>query len=251
MSIRDYAIACVTGATRGIGAALVRELTARGLMVHAIARSAGALDTLARETGCRVHALDVGAAAAVQGAIGALEIDVLINNAALAIGAGPVHETEPEDVEALLRVNVAGVINCLRAAVPGMIERNRGHVVNLGSMAAHYPMQGMPAYGATKAAVHSLSQDLRMDLYGTDVRITEIAPGRVRTGAHAGLFGGDREKAEEQLYRGFACLEPGDVAAAVVYALDAPGHVDVTFLEIMPTHQVAGGARFYRRGGDR
>jgi NADP-dependent 3-hydroxy acid dehydrogenase YdfG len=148
----------------------------------------------------------------------------------------------------MLRANVAGTVNAIRAVVPGMVARDRGHVVNLGSIAATFPAPGSPAYAATKAAVHSLSQNLRLDLFGSRVRVTEICPGRVRTGIHAGYVGGDAAKAEEAFYRGYECLEPEDIASAVLFALDAPPRMDVTYMEILPTLQVYGGGDFLRTG---
>jgi NADP-dependent 3-hydroxy acid dehydrogenase YdfG len=245
MALSDYRTAVVTGASKGIGAELVRRLRERGLAVHALARSGDKLAALAAETGCVAHALDIADGDAVANALGALEVDVLVNNAGLAAG-GAAFETPEAEWEALLAVNLRGLANCLRVCVPGMTARDRGHVVNLGSMAGLREIPGMPAYAATKAAVHSLSQNLRLDLYGTRVRVTEVCPGRVKTGIHAANVGGDLAQAEELFYRGRECLEPGDVAEVIVYALEAPAHVDLTLIEIMPTHQVMGGHQFHR-----
>ena len=248
MTHDPYRIAVVTGASRGIGRAVVTALAGRGMEVHAVARSAAALAELAAATGCRTHALDVADGAALAEAVGGLAVDVLVNNAGLAQGGGPLYDTPPDELEAMLRANVAGTVNALRAVVPGMVARDRGHVVNLGSIAATCPAPGSPAYAATKAAVHSLSRNLRLDLFGSRVRVTEIAPGRVRTGIHAGYVGGDMAKAEEAFYRGYECLEPEDIAGAVLFALDAPPRMDVTYMEILPTLQVYGGGDFLRTG---
>lgn len=249
MALGDFQVALVTGASRGIGAETTRQLAARSLGVHAVARTPGSLDDLAAETGCTPHYLDVADAEAVTAAFGGLAVDILVNNAAAPGGAGPVFEQTPEAVDALNAANIAGPINCLRAVVPGMRERNRGHIVNLGSMAGLYASPGMPAYAATKAAIHNLGQTLRLDLYGTDIRVTEISPGRVETGIHLRLAGGDPAEAAKAFYEGYDCLLPEDIAAAILFALDAPARMDVTLMEILPTRQVYGGADFYKEDG--
>jgi NADP-dependent 3-hydroxy acid dehydrogenase YdfG len=246
MSVNGYRIAVVTGASRGIGAALVRALRARGLEVHAVARAAGPLAALAHETGCVPLVLDIGDRQAVAAALGGLAVDILVNNAAATAKGTPSFETTGDEMDALLRVNVAGVVNCLAAVVPGMKARRRGHVVNLGSIAGHHAMPGMPAYGMTKAAIHNLSQTLRLDLHGSGIRVTEIVPGRVETGIHLQLMD-DRDAARRAFYEGYASLQPEDIAAAILFALDAPQRMDVTLMEIMPTDQVQGGSAFVRR----
>jgi NADP-dependent 3-hydroxy acid dehydrogenase YdfG len=151
-------------------------------------------------------------------------------------------------MDELLRVNLAGAVNCLAVAVPGMKARGRGHVVNLGSIAGHHAMPGMPAYGMTKAAIRNLGQTLRLDLHGSGVRVTEIAPGRVETGIHLRLMA-DRDAARRAFYEGYASLQPEDIVAATLFALDAPQRMDVTLMEIMPTDQVYGGSAFAKRSG--
>jgi NADP-dependent 3-hydroxy acid dehydrogenase YdfG len=187
--------------------------------------------------------LDIGDRAAVTSALRDIAADVLINNAAATARGTPSFETAADDMDALLRVNLAGVVNCLAAVVPGMKARRRGHIVNLGSIAGHHAMAGMPAYGLTKAAIHSLSQTLRLDLHGSGIRVTEIVPGRVETGIHLSLMA-DREAARRSFYEGYASLQPEDVVAAILFALDAPQRMDVTLMEIMPSDQVYGGSAF-------
>lgn len=247
MSLDRYRAAVVTGASRGIGAAIVRQLTIAGLEVHAVARSADALAELARETGCRPLALDIAHREAVLDALGPLDADVLINNASASVRSAAAWETTPDAIDALMEVNIKGALNCLAAMVPGMKARGLGHLVNLGSMAGTWAFPGMPVYGMTKAAIHSLSQTLRLDLHGSGVRVSEIAPGRVETGAHLALMD-DKDAGRRRFYEGYESLHANDIAEAVMFVLSAPQRMDVTFMEIVPTDQSYGGSQFHRRG---
>ena len=246
MSLDRYRTAIVTGASRGIGAAMVRQLRIGGLEVWAIARSADDLTGLAQETGCRPLALDITHRDAVLGALSGLDADVLVNNASAPVRGGASWETAPDDIDALVAVNFKGTLNCLAATIPGMKARGRGHIVNLGSIAGVSPVPGMPVYAMTKAAIHSLGQTLRLDLHGTGIRVSEILPGRVETGAHLALLE-DREEGRRRFYEGFDCLQPDDIAEAVMFVLGAPQRMDVSYMEIVPTDQSYGGSQFHRR----
>lgn len=247
MSAASYRTAIVTGASRGIGAATVRLLCRQGLAVHAVARSVEPLQALARETGCTPVVLDIADRAAVVAALGPLEADVLVNNASPLVRSAPPWETAPEDIDALVDVNIRGVLNGLAAVVPGMKARGRGHIVNLGSMAGTWIFPGMPVYAMTKAAIHSLSHTLRLDLHGSGIRVSEIAPGRVETGAHLALMQ-DREEGRRRFYEGYESLLAEDIANAIAFVLSAPQRMDVSFMEIVPTDQSYGGSQFHRRG---
>jgi NADP-dependent 3-hydroxy acid dehydrogenase YdfG len=201
-----YTSALVTGAGRGIGAATVRKLCAAGLAVHAVARSAEPLKALAGETGCIPHVLDVTDNAAVEAAFGDLAVDVLVNNAGVAGPDGPIHEQDPAVLKRILEVNVEGAAAMLRA----------------------------------------MTQNLRIELYGKRIRVTEIAPARVETYFHAQQFFGDRAATKRDLYDGFESLKPEDIADAIAYCIGAPERVDVTLMEILPTLQVIGGINFHR-----
>jgi NADP-dependent 3-hydroxy acid dehydrogenase YdfG len=238
--------ALVTGGSGGIGSEIVRLLRADGLHVIAVSPETDKLAALAAETGAECVEMDICDAEAVGATFGGREIDILVNCAALLGAYTKLHETTPEEATRLVSVNILGIVNCLRAMVPGMTARRRGHIVNFGSTAGHYPFLGEPLYAATKAAVHIMSKDLRLDLAGTGIRVSEILPGRVASGMHAELTGGDRGEAQRRFYDGFACLEPIDVARTVHHILSAPAHVDITHVEIMPTHQAFGGAVFHR-----
>src|SRR6266478_5809459 len=223
MSLDRYRTAIVTGASRGIGAATVRQLCIGGLDVYAVARSADDLSELARETGCRPLALDITRRDAVLSALGGLDADILVNNASALVRGGVSWETAPDDIDALVAVNIKGALNCLAA-----------------------PMPGMPVYAMTKAAIRSLGQTLRLDLHGSGVRVSEISPGRVETGAHLALLE-DREEGRQRFYEGFDCLQPDDIAEAVMFVLGAPQRMDVSYMEIVPTDQSYGGSQFHRR----
>jgi NADP-dependent 3-hydroxy acid dehydrogenase YdfG len=246
MSLDRYRSAVVTGASRGIGAAIVRQLCTSGIDVFAIARSADDLTTLANETGCQPFALDVSRRDAVMSALPGLNADILVNNASALARSSASWEAAPDQIDALLEVNIKGALNCLAATVPGMKARGLGHIVNLGSMAGAWTIPGMPVYAMTKAAIHSLGHTLRLDLHGSGVRVSEIAPGRVETGAHLASMD-DPEEGRRRFYEGFDCLQPDDVAEAVMFVLGAPQRMDVSYMEIVPTDQSYGGSQFYRR----
>ena len=247
MSLDRYRTAIVTGASRGIGAATVRQLCIAGLEVWAIARTADDLAALAEETGCQPLAIDITHRDAVLGALGGLEADILVNNASAPARGGASWEAAPDAIDALVSVNIKGTLNCLAATLPGMKARGLGHIVNLGSIAAVSPIPGMPVYAMTKAAIRSLGQTLRIDLHGTGVRVSEISPGRVETGAHLALLE-DREEGRRRFYEGFDCLQPDDIAEAIMFVLGAPQRMDVSYMEIVPTDQSYGGSQFHRRG---
>ena len=239
MSLDRYRTAIVTGASRGIGAATVRQLCIGGLDVYAVARSADDLS-------CRPLALDISHRDAVLSVLGGLDADILINNASALVRSTASWEAAPDDIDALMEVNIKGALHCLAATVPGMKARGLGHIVNLSSIAAAWPIPGMPVYAMTKAAIRSLGQTLRLDLHGTGVRVSEISPGRVETGAHLALME-DREEGRRRFYDDFDCLQPDDIAEAVMFVLGAPQRMDVSYMEIVPTDQSYGGSQFHRR----
>ena len=239
MALDDYGSALVTGASSGIGAAVVRRLCARGLTVHALARRQQRLEALAEETGCVSHVLDVRDTPRIAEVIGGLDVDIVVNNAGLGRGFGKLHEARPEDIDTTIDTNVRAAIHVLRVSLPGMLSRNRGHVVNMSSVAGLYPMAS-PIYGASKSAVHQLSRNLRLELAGSRVRLSEICPGRVSTEFFdAAIDDPDKRAAVKET--GINELTADDVADAVLYALDAPWRVNVSLIELQPTEQVFGG----------
>ncbi len=241
MALDDYASALVTGASSGIGAAVVRALRAHGVSVHAMARRQQRLDALAEETGCVTHVLDVRDTARMFELISGLGVDIVVNNAGLGRGFGSLHEAPLEDIDTTIDTNVRAAIHVLRASLPGMLSRNRGHVVNMGSVAGLHPLAS-PLYGASKSAVHQLSQNLRLELAGSRVRVTEICPGRVSTEFFDAAID-DPDKRAVVKQTGINELTAEDISDAVVYALDAPWRVNVSLIELQPTEQVFGGVR--------
>jgi NADP-dependent 3-hydroxy acid dehydrogenase YdfG len=242
MALEEYKSALVTGASSGIGAAVVRRLRARGLTVHAVARRKERLDALAQETGCQALVLDLRDTEALYAELASTEHDIVVNNAGLGRGFGTMHLAEPADIDTTIDTNVRAAIHVLRALLPGMVARKRGHVVNVSSTAALYPLTS-PVYGASKGAVHLLSQNLHLELAGSGVRLTEICPGRVRTEFfEAAIDDPDRRKQVQAT--GIHELTAEDIADAILYALDTPWHVNVALMEIHPTEQAYGGLRF-------
>ena len=239
MALDDYATALVTGASSGIGAAVVRSLAARGITVHAMARRQQRLEALAEETGCITHVLDVRDRSRVFDMISGLDADIVVNNAGLGRGFGKLHEASLEDIDTTIDTNVRAAIHVLRASLPGMLSRDRGHVVNMSSVAGLHPLAS-PIYGASKAAVHRLSQNLRLDLAGSRVRVTEICPGRVSTEFFDAAVD-DAERRAAIKNTGISELTAEDIADAVLYAVDTPWRVNVSLIELQPTEQVFGG----------
>lgn len=251
MGFSDYRTALVTGASSGIGAATVRRLCAEGIEVHALARDTQRLSRLSAETGCRVCEVDVNDWDAVRQLAVSAEFDILINNAGQS-RRGNILEMSPEDVDALVDVNLRAVLHLTRLIVPGMVSRDRGHLVNISSIAGHYAFgenattfNSSVAYHATKAGIHSLSQQLRVDLYGTRVRVTEISPGRVATSIFQNQNAADNPDA--RFVGAFETLQSEDIADAIAFAVGAPARMNVAMIEVVPTFQVVGELKFASR----
>ncbi|MEV7044288.1 SDR family oxidoreductase [Amycolatopsis sp. NPDC051061] len=243
----------VTGASAGFGAAIARRFVAEGARVIAVARSADKLEKLAGELGNAVLPvpLDVSDPEAVKEKITTLpdgwqEVDVLVNNAGLAKGLEPAHKADLQDWEDMIATNVRGLTHVTRALLPGMVERGRGHVINIGSIAGTYPYPGGNVYGATKAFVHQFSLNLRSDLHGTGVRVTNVEPGMVGgTDFSKVRFDGDQDKADK-VYQGTTPLTADDVAESVFWAANQPKHVNINVIELMPVVQSFSALQIYR-----
>ncbi len=237
----------VTGATAGFGAAMVRRFVRDGHRVIAAARRADRLQTLQAELGSAVWplALDVTDAAAVAALPGSLppdwqQVDVLVNNAGLALGLDPAHKASLADWDRMVAVNVSGMMHMAHALLPGMVARNRGHVINISSTAATYPYPGGHVYGASKAFVTQFSLNLRADVVGMAVRVTDIEPGLCGgTEFSVNRFGGDTTRASA-VYAGTVPLTADDIAEAASWVINLPAHMNINRMEIMPTCQAPG-----------
>jgi 3-hydroxy acid dehydrogenase / malonic semialdehyde reductase len=235
----------ITGASSGFGTATARRFAARGDRVIAAARRTERLRSLADELGPGILlplTLDVRDRSAVQHAVTSLpadfaEVDVLVNNAGLALGLEPAQEADVDEWQQMIETNCTGLVYMTRALLPQMVRRGTGHVVNLGSVAGTYPYPGGNVYGATKAFVHQFSLNLRSDLHGTGVRVTSVEPGLSGGTEFSEVrFGGDRERAAG-VYAGTQPLTADDIAAAIEWATSQPPHVNVNVIELMATSQ--------------
>lgn len=242
MPLSPTDVALVTGASSGIGEATVIALRERGVEVHAAARRVDRLEDLAARTGCIVHELDVRDREAVSRIGDTIPVDILINNAGLGRALGSLWTAEIDDIEMTIDTNVTSAIHMVRAVLPGMIGRGRGHIVNMSSVLALYPAPAA-LYGATKGAIHKLSRDLRQELQGTGIRVSEINPGRVTTEFYKVAIDDD-EQLERATDTRIEEVTPADVAASIVHVVDAPWHVNISQLEIVPTEQTYGGSQF-------
>jgi 3-hydroxy acid dehydrogenase/malonic semialdehyde reductase len=247
----------ITGASAGFGASIARVLAAEGHRIIAAGRRADRLDALAAEIGTDKVlplVLDVTDRAAVRSAIGGLPaawaaIDVLVNNAGLARGLAPAQEAKLDDWETMIDTNIKGVTYVTHAVLPGMVARNRGHVVNMGSVAGNWPYAGGNVYGATKAFVRNFSLNLRTDLLGTKVRVTNVEPGLVSgTEFSAVRFDGDTAKAAN-IYANTTPLTSEDVAETVRWVVMLPEQFNVNTIEIMPVVQAWAGLKIVRTEG--
>lgn len=241
-------VAVVTGASSGIGAACVTRLAAEGFRVHAVARRADRLAELSAATGCETHVLDVTdteGLVALAAEVGA--IDVLINNAGLGrmdvpFAQGLAAPGALNDISRTIDTNVTALMVATAAFLPSMVERRLGHVINIGSMAGLYPLAAA-TYGASKGAVHRFSTNLRLELRGTGVRVTEICPGRVATEFYD-VAVTDPDRSAKVKNSGIDEITADELADAVWYAVGVPRHVNINRIELQPTEQTYGGAGF-------
>lgn len=243
----------VTGATAGFGLAITRRFIADGSRVVICGRRVDRLDALQKELGDLAHAipLDVRDREDVEGAIASLppafsDIDILVNNAGLALGVTGAAHAEVDDWDVMVDTNIKGLMYCTHTVLPGMIARGRGHIVNIGSVAAEFAYPGGNAYGGSKAFVRQFSKNLRADLLGTPVRVTYVAPG---------LSGGtefsqvrlkwDEAKAAS-VYQDTQPLSAEDVADSVYWAATRPAHVNINEITLMPVCQAPGPMAIHR-----
>ena len=244
MPFSDYKTALVTGASSGIGAAIVERFRRENIEVHAIARSAEALKQLAQRTGCIAHVIDVTDRAAIADLANQVQFDILVNNAGVD-RPKKFLQADADDIDLLVDVNLRAVLHICRLIVPGMVERDRGHVINISSIAGNYNFGGNSTYHAVKAGVAMLSNQLRLDAFGKRVRVTEICPGRVATDIFNHVHGND-PSIRERFIDGFELPKAEDIADAIAFAIAAPVAVNIGYMEITPTLQVMGGLQTAR-----
>jgi NADP-dependent 3-hydroxy acid dehydrogenase YdfG len=239
--VTNYRTALVTGASGGIGQAIVAELVGLGLHVHALALPDPALETLRQLDNVTVHGVDVRDTAALTGILTGLDVDVLVNNAGIIGDLKPAQQSDTAVADALIDINLRAAVHATLALLPGMMQRNLGHIVFTGSIAATRPTANTAVYSATKAALNAFADGLRIDVHGAAVRVTVLAPGRVETSLYDQALGG-HDVAVARLYSGATAIQPAEVASLVSMALTMPAHVDVTRVEVVPTMQVFGGS---------
>jgi len=242
-------IVFVTGATSGIGLSCARAFAAEGARLLLAARRRARLESLCAElaerykTANRILELDVRQQADVERALEALPaewkaVEVLVNNAGLSRGLDKLHQGKLSDWEEMIDTNIKGLLYVSRVVIPWMVDRGRGHIINIGSVAGREVYPGGNVYCATKAAVRALSQGLRVDLLGTNVRVTNIDPGMVETEFSLVRFHGDKERADK-VYKGIKPLSGDDIADLAVFCATRPPHVNIADVLIMPTAQAS------------
>lgn len=237
-------IVLITGATSGFGAEMARKFAQNGHQVIATGRRRERLEALAAELGEKLLPLelDVSSKASIDAMLAALpagwrDIDVLVNNAGLALGTEPAHQASLEDWETMIDTNCKGLVTMTRRLLPAMVERGSGLVINIGSVAGAYPYPGGNVYGATKAFVDQFTLNLRADLVGTGVRATNIAPGLCGGTEFSNVrFKGD-DAAAARVYEGTVSLSAADIAEAAFWIATLPPHVNINYIEMMPTCQ--------------
>lgn len=248
ISLKDK-IVFITGASSGIGEATAIEFAKLGTKLLLVARREDRLKNLSQAlknkygTNCLHINLDVRHQKSVQKSIDNLpdewkNIDILINNAGLSRGLDKAHEADIQDWEEMIDTNIKGLLYVTRAILPMMVKRNHGHIVNLGSVASHSVYPGGNVYCATKHAVKCLCDAFRMDLFGTNIRVTCISPGMVNTEFSTVRYHGDKSKADK-VYEGMTPLSAEDIADTIIYSCTRPEHVNISEIFIMPTAQSA------------
>ncbi|WP_119389669.1 SDR family oxidoreductase [Taklimakanibacter lacteus] len=241
MTLQPYRSALVTGGSKGIGAAICRRLRGRGLAVYAAARSADALAELARTTGIIPIVADIRDTAALCAGLAGAEIDILVNNAGGLATVRPLHLQTAQEIRDTVALNLTAPLELIQALLPGMIARKRGHIFSITSTAGHAVFPGTVSYGAAKAGLAHACGILRYDLAGSNIRITEVSPGRVETEFYLQAFAGDKAGLKQKMYTEQRPLAPDDVAAAIAAALSMPQHADLARISIEPTDQATGG----------
>ncbi|MFW8587892.1 SDR family oxidoreductase [Rhizobium beringeri] len=234
-----YQVAVVTGATSGIGRATVGKLREMGLTVYAVGRNAEALEELARESGAKPVRADVRDTAEIVKQLHGTDVDILVNNAGILSTRATFSEIEPSEIDAMIDINLKAPMHLTRAFLPAMVERKRGHLIYIGSSGGQAPYPNMAAYGPSKAGLSLFCDNLRCDLLGTSVRVTEVVPGRVQTELYRTAMAGNQ--ARTLLFDGYRPIQPSHIASIISNAIELPVFVDVARIEVFPTDQATGG----------
>lgn len=244
----------ITGATSGFGEACARLFARHDWKLILTGRRRDRLDKLQQELGGadRVHVscFDISDRQAVEQALSELpaafgDIDVLLNNAGLALGLEPAHQTRLDDWERMVDTNIKGLLYCTHHVLRGMVERSSGYIINIGSVAGNWPYPGGNVYGSTKAFVRQFSLALRADLLGTGIRVSNIEPGNAETEFSMVRFKADKQRADS-VYQNTVALTAQDIADTVWWLVNTPAHVNVTTIEVMPTQQANGPFAIHR-----
>lgn len=250
----EVMIVFITGATAGFGLATARRFAQDGAKIIGTGRRKERLDELKKEFGDGFLPLvfDVGKRSEAEKAIASLPpdfaaVDILVNNAGGAIGLDPAPTAHLDDWDKMIDSNIKGLVYCTRLLLPGMVERDRGHIINIGSTAAQWPYPGGNVYGAAKAFVYQFSNNLRADLLGKSIRVTDIEPGLAGGTEFSQVrFKGDEQKAKA-VYEGTQALTAEDIADAIHWVATRPVHVNVNVMQIMPTTQAYGNLAVHRQ----
>jgi len=244
---------CITGATSGFGKACAERFAAEGWRLILTGRRTDRLQALKEQLSSvpvLTVELDVRDYKAVEAMVAGLpeefkEIDVLVNNAGLALGLEGAHKTNIQDWETMIDTNIKGLCYLTRCILPGMVDRNRGHIINMGSIAGNYPYPGGNVYGATKAFVKQFSRNLLTDLNHTKVRVSNIEPGLAESEFSVVRFHGDKDKADA-VYKGTEPIRPVDIAEIVHWVTSVPPHININTVEVMPVCQSCGPMAVHR-----
>ena len=251
----SYQVIMITGATAGIGKATALHFAGLGYRLVLVARRQALLQQLQQQIGpsqCAIIACDITHRNELTRQIALLpesfrEIDVLVNSAGLALGLGKAPEVQWSDWETMINTNCMALAYITQLLMPGMVQRNRGHIVNIGSIAGTYPYAGGNVYGATKAFVEQFTLNLKADLLGTAVRVSNIEPGMVGDSEFSLVrFKGDQSKAAA-VYQGIEFLKPEDIAASIAWAVSQPTHVNINRMEIMPVSQAPSRTAYHKK----
>ena len=245
--------AFISGASSGIGAEISKLLVEKGVTVFAAARRVDKLERTHHTLGNQFIPLelDISDPRAIKKAIARLgdqakKIDLLVNNAGLALGLEPFYQNSAEDIETMIQTNILGLTHLTHALLPFMVANKKGYVINIGSVAANYAYVGGTVYGATKAFISRFSAGLRVDIAPLPIRVTDMMPGQVAGTEFSSVrFHGDNKRAQA-VYEGTQSLQPEDIAQMVLWLYELPEHINVNYLEIMPVVQTSAGLKVHK-----